>query len=189
MFCMGLPRRTDENYTYADYCTWDDGERWELIEGVPYAMSPAPFQRHQEICGEIFGQLREFLKGKHCKVFIAPFDVRLNADKEDDTVCQPDVLVVCDNARLDGKRCNGAPDLIVEVLSPSTARHDRVVKFRLSQQAGVREYWLIDPDTETVQVNILKDGQYYAQMYAETDTAPVSVLEGCNIDLSGVFAQ
>jgi len=83
-------------YTYADYCIWDDGERRELIDGVPYAMSPAPVRKHQDISGALFNQLYNFLENRHCKVYHAPFDVRLNADEEDDTVCQPDLVVVCE---------------------------------------------------------------------------------------------
>jgi Uma2 family endonuclease len=183
-----MPKR-NAGYTYADYCTWDDGERWELIEGIPYAMSPAPSQRHQEVCGELHWQIKTFLKGKPCKVFAAPFDVRLNAAGDDDTVCQPDLLVVCDAFKLDGKCCKGAPDLVVEVLSPSTARHDRMVKLRQYRRNGVREYWIVDPETKTVQVNVLENGKYVISMYGDEDTAPVGVLEGCEIDLADVFAE
>ncbi|MDR0311390.1 MAG: Uma2 family endonuclease, partial [Acidobacteriota bacterium] len=97
---MTLPQE-NQRYTYADYYTWDDGERWELIEGEPYLMSPAPRQVHQEILRELLLQLATFLKGKPCKLFTAPFDVRLNADTYDDTVVQPDLLVVCDRSKLD----------------------------------------------------------------------------------------
>jgi len=185
---MPLPEE-NERYTYTDYCTWDDSERWELIEGVPYAMSPVPTQAHQGISMELSSQIHNFLKGKTCKVFHAPFDVRLNADDEDDTVVQPDLLVVCDKSKLDGKSCKGAPDLVVEILSPSTARQDRWVKYNLYKDAGVREYWIVDPDTKTVSVNVLGDGIYSAYAYGDTDTAPVSVLPGCMINLNDVFAE
>jgi len=182
-------QRENERYTYADYCKWDDSERWELIDGVPYAMAPAPTQQHQEISSEIHRQLANFLKGKPCKVFHAPFDVRLNADGKDDTVCQPDLLVVCDSAKLDGKCCNGAPDLVIEILSPSTARLDRMVKFQQYLRAGIPEYWIVDPETKTVQVCILQGGVYVAHMYADTDITQVAVLEGCTISLPDVFAE
>lgn len=186
---MPLPQE-NERYTYADYCTWDDSERWELIEGIPYAMSPAPAPRHQAISGELHAQLHAFLKGKPCKLYAAPFDVRLNADDEDDTVVQPDLVVICDSSKIDDKGCKGAPDLVIEILSPSTARHDRMVKFQQYQQAGVREYWIVDPDTKTVQVSILRDGLYFTRMYADTEAAaPVEVLEGCTVDLREVFAE
>lgn len=180
--------RSDTKYTYANYATWDDDERWELIDGVPYAMSPAPTQKHQEITGEIFAQLHAFLKGKPCKVFISPFDVRLNASDDDNTVFQPDLLVVCDQSKLDGKSCKGAPDLIIEVLSPSTSRIDRMIKFQKYLQAGVKEYWIVDPETKTVQLNVFENGRYFNNPYGDTDTAPVTVLPGCNIDLKEVFS-
>ena len=176
----------DKRYTYADYCSWDDDTRWELIDGIPYAMS-APTQAHQTVGGEIFTQLHNFLKGKPCKVFYAPFDVRLNANEGDDTVVQPDLLVVCDDSKLDGKACVGAPDMVVEILSPSTSRHDKLLKFNAYQRAGVREYWLVDPDSRTLSVYILKDGAYMARAYADTDDVPVEVLDGCEINLPDVF--
>ena len=179
----------NERYTYADYCAWDGSERWELIAGIPYAMSPAPNWRHQGISMNLGRNLGNFLKGKPCKVFAAPFDVRLNAAYEDDIVVQPDLVVICDRSKLSGTGYSGIPDLVIEILSPSTARHDRWVKFRLYQQAEVREYWLVDPDTKTVQVCILHDGLYVTYMYADTDTAPVSVLPGCEINLGDVFAE
>lgn len=180
----------NRHYTYADYCTWDDSEQWELIDGIPYAMSPAPSPRHQSISFELGRQLGNFLKGKPCKVFHAPLDVRLNADQEDDTVVQPDLVVICDRSKIDDKGCKGAPDLVMEILSPSTARHDRMVKFQKYQKAGVREYWLVDPDTNIVQAFTLKNGLYITRMYDDTEAAaPVEVLAGCTIDLREVFAE
>ena len=180
--------RKEERYVYADYCTWDDSERWELIGGVPYAMSPAPSSRHQTIIGALYLQLGNFLKGKSCKVFLSPFDVRLNFDTDDDTVVQPDLLVVCNQAKIDDKGCNGAPDMVIEILSPSSARHDKSVKFRLYQQFGVPEYWIVDPETKTVQVHVLDNGRYYTNIYTDADDAPVHVLESCTINLADLFA-
>lgn len=182
---MPLPQE-NQKYTYADYFTWDDSERWELIDGVPYAMSPAPSQVHQEISGELFGQLREYLKRKPCKAFHAPFDVRLNAADEDNIVVQPDLLVVCDSSKLDGKSCKGAPDLVIEILSPSTARTDRITKLNKYQQAGVREYWIVDPDTQTIQVCFFERGT--VKGYTDSDIVPVGILPGCEINLHDVFS-
>jgi len=179
----------ENRYTYADYASWDDENRYELIDGLVYMMS-APSQAHQEISGEIFRQLANFLKGKPCKVFPAPFDVCLNAaGDKDDTVVQPDLIVVCDKSKLDGKRCNGAPDMAVEILSPSNRKQDTVWKVNKYLQAGIHEYWMIDPDAQTVQVCILKDGQYDVEEYSNTDTIPVHVLDGCIINMQEVFAE
>lgn len=185
---MGMPQK-NERYTYADYCTWDNSERWELIDGVPYAMSPAPSNAHQSISTELVYRLRRHLEGKPCKVFHAPYDVRLNAADEDDTVVQPDLVVICDRSKIDDKGCKGAPDLIIEILSPSTSRHDRIVKMDLYQRSGVREYWMLDPDTKTLQVLLLENGRYVITGYLDEDTVPVTVLPGCEIVLKEVFAE
>ena len=192
--------RDDKRYTYEDYYSWDDGKRYELIDGVVRLMSPAPRARHQDISGEIYLQLRLFLKGKRCKVYHAPFDVRLNADGADDTVVQPDITVVCDRSKIDKRGLRGVPDMIVEVLSPgcmgeqrvsatspSTAKHDAITKFNKYLEAGVLEYWIVDPERNTVKVCLRKDGDYVIKTYDETDDAPVSVLPGCVIRLAEVF--
>jgi Uma2 family endonuclease len=176
-------------YTYADYYSWNDGKRWELCEGAPVLMSPAPGRWHQKISGSLFLQFGNFLLGKPCEVYDAPFDVRLNPESGDDIVCQPDIAVVCDQSKLNDKCCVGAPDLIVEILSPSTARHDRLRKFNLYLKAGVREYWIVDPDEKTVQVCILENSKYVIHMYDETAQIPVSVLDGCVIDMKAVFPE
>ena len=176
-----------QRYTYEDYYSWDDGKRWELIDGVPYAMAPAASDTHQGISGNLFAQLHGFLKGKPCKVFHAAYDVRLNADAGDDTVVQPDLVVICDQSKRDERGYKGAPDMVVEILSPSTAQYDRLIKFRLYQNAGVREYWIVDPETRTVSVHILENSKYVITVYGEDDIAPVHVLDGCEINIADVF--
>ena len=176
-------------YTYADYCSWNDGKRWELIDGVSYLMSPAPSWKHQDVSGHLNRLIGSFLVNKPCKVFHAPFDVRLNAAAGDDTVVQPDLVVICDRAKLSGTGCVGVPDMVIEILSPSTSSWDKVVKFNKYLEAGVREYWIVDPDSKTVSVHLLDNGRYYATNYADTDIAPVHVLEGCMINLSDVFTD
>lgn len=173
-------------YTYADYLAWDEGERYEIIDGEAYMMAP-PSRIHQEISGDFYYALRSFLEGKPCKVYAAPFSVRLfpAEDKSDDTVVEPDITVVCDPAKLDDRGCKGPPDLIIEILSPSTARYDRIVKFNKYREAGVREYWIVDPEEKAVFAYVLKNGEYTAAIYDET--APVAVLPGCGIDLTAVF--
>ena len=183
---MSLP--LEKYYTYADYCTWDDSERWELVDGIPYAMSPAPSPVHQEILMELSRQIANFLEDKPCKVFTAPFDVRLNAEGDNDyDVMQPDILVVCDTDKIDDKGLNGAPDMIIEILSPSTSRRDRTVKLNKYQNAGVREYWIVDPIDKTIAVHILDNKKYYITSYTETDTISVYILNGCEISLTKVF--
>jgi Uma2 family endonuclease len=187
---MALPKEKERPvYTYADMCEWDEDFRAEIIDGELYMMA-TPMRLHQDISGELFGQLRDFLKGKSCKVYTAPFGVRLfpRADQSDDTVVEPDITVVCDPSKLDEYGCNGAPDLIIEILSPSTARYDRVLKFRKYLEAGVREYWIVYPDEKTVDVHILDNDRYVTTTYDGTDEAPVSALAGCVITLKDVFA-
>ena len=185
---MALPE-IKKYYTYTDYQAWDDNERWELIDGAPYAMSPAPSPAHQLLSSNLHLQFATFLKGKSCRVYYAPFDVRLNAAGDDDCdVFQPDLLVICDRAKIDDKGCNGAPDMTIEILSQSTAIRDKVLKFNKYQHAGVREYWIIDPVDKTVLVFILENGRYVASSYSETDTISVHVLEGCKISLREVFS-
>ena len=178
----------DTRYTYADYLTWNDEVRYELIDGVPHMMSPAPAWEHQSISVELCGQLRDFLKGKPCKVFAAPFDVRLSAREGDDTVVQPDLLVICDLSKLSGTGCVGAPDMVIEILSPSTAGRDCIIKYQAYLNAEVREYWVVDPETKTVLTHMYHEGEYKTHGYAEADTVPVHVLDGCTIRLADVFA-
>jgi len=177
-----------ERYTYEDYCTWDDDQRWELIDGVAYAMS-APTWQHQDISGSLLVQIANFLEGKPCKVFAAPFDVRLNADTFDNTVVQPDVIVICDRAKLSRTGCAGAPDMVIEILSPSTAGHDMIRKYHKYLQAGVREFWIIDPAIKVVRVCLLKDREYEQIDYLDADIVPVQILKGCYIDFKKVFAD
>jgi Uma2 family endonuclease len=186
---MALPKERPY-YTYADMLEWDEDFRAEIIDGELYMMA-TPSRFHQDISGELFGQLRDFLKGKPCKAYAAPFGVRLfpKPDDSDDTVVEPDIAVICDRSKLDDYGCNGAPDLIVEILSPSTARHDRVLKFRKYLEAGVREYWMVYPDEKTIDVHVLENDQYTTKAYEETDEVPVSVLPGCVITLKDVFAS
>ena len=189
---MALPAEK-ERYTFADVLTWDENERAEIIDGEPVMMAPPPSRAHQEISGELFGQLREYLKGKKCKVYHAPFAVRPfeqggDSPEEVDTIVEPDITIVCDPSKLDDMGCKGAPDMVVEILSPSTRRHDRLTKFNLYQRAGVREYWIVDPADKSVQVFTLEDGHYTAKDFGGIeDKLRVNVLEDCVIDLSEVF--
>jgi len=183
-----LAEEKNQYYTYDDYYSWDDGLRWELIDGKAYAMSPAPGRMHQKICGNLHLQLATFLKGKLCEVYMAPFDVRLNADTTNDTVVQPDLVVICDKEKLDERGGKDAPDMAIEVLSKSSQKHDRITKLKLYQSAGVREYWIVDPEDHAIAVHILENGKYIITPYGDEDIVPVQVLKGCEIDLAEVFA-
>ena len=180
----------EKSCTYADYRGWKDSPRCELIDGVPVLMSPAPGRAHQWISGKLFLKIGRFLEGKSCQIYSAPFDVRLDGlGDEDKNVVQPDLSVICDTEKLDDKGCNGAPDMIIEILSPSSQRHDRFVKLKLYQKAGVREYWIIDPETKLVQVHILNDGIYSFIIYGDDAKIPVHVLKGLEIPLTDIFEE
>ena len=188
---MALPAPKDR-YTFADCLTWGEDERIEIINGEAIMMAP-PTRIHQEISGELFRQLANFLEGKKCKVYPAPFAVRLFERADDrpedvDTMVGPDLSVVCDPGKLDDIGCKGAPDLIIEVLSPSTQCHDRLTKYNLYERAGVPEYWIVSPEERTVQVSTLVDGRYRVQeLYTAEAVAKVNTLSGCFIELSKVF--
>ncbi len=151
----------NKRYTYADYLTWQFDERVELIRGKVFRMSPAPSMSHQWVSGELFFQIKTYLKATSCQVFTTPFDVRLplppqhQLPEKTDTIVQPDISVICDLSKLDDRGCHGAPDWIIEILSKSTAPKDLTEKFDLYQHAGVREYWIIHPHEQTVLAYVL----------------------------------
>lgn len=180
---MGLPLRNDRHYTYRDYRQWPEDVRYELIDGEAVMMAPAPALDHQDIAGELYHQIRSQLEGRACRSFIAPVDVRLPRDDETDddidTVVQPDVFIVCDPAKLDRRGVRGAPDWIAEVLSPSTAAHDQIVKRRIYEQAGVNEFWLVHPIERTVTIYRLIDASYHKPDIFELKGAtPLQTLPG-----------
>jgi Uma2 family endonuclease len=183
-------------YTYADYLTWETDKRYEIINGTAYMMS-APSVAHQAISRELLLQFGNFLKGKSCQVFAAPFDVRLfpKEDESDDTVLQPDLLVICDKTKIaDGKACRGAPDLVIEILSPSNRDIPMLLKFSKYLKAGVREYWLIDPEEKDVVVHILErtdeksQDHYISTVHSGPEPLAVSILPGLNIDFNSVWS-
>ena len=191
---MALPAEK-ERYTFADCLTWGEDERIEIVDGEAVMMAP-PTTAHQLISGEMFRQLANYLEGKKCRAIPAPFAVRLfekdgDSPEDVDTMVEPDISVVCDSSRLDKHGCKGAPDMVVEILSPSTQRHDRLVKLSLYQRAGVREYWIVNPEDQTVQVMLLDDGGVLQlhEVYDRQSVAKVNVLDGCFIELSKVFSE
>ncbi len=172
---MGLRLRDEKRHTYQDYLTWSDEKRYELIHGFAYAMSPAPSIAHQDVVGEIYRQVANALENtkSSCRVFVAPLDVRLPSGIENeqttDTVVQPDVSMVCDPTKIDQRGVRGAPDWIVEVLSPATASHDSMLKRDLYEQHGVKEYWLVHPIDRLVTIYHLNNGVYGKPQLYELD--------------------
>jgi Uma2 family endonuclease len=186
------------SYTYSDYLTWTWSEMTELIHGKIFKMSPAPSSKHQIVAGNLFGLIWNYLRGQKCQVFIAPFDVRLpsapkrNLDEEITTVVQPDICVVCDPSKIDARGCIGAPDWIVEILSPHTSAKDLTQKFDVYEEAGVKEYWVIHPQEQTVLVYILNaKGKYQGPLkpFVNTDHLTPVTLPGLTIPLEDIFPK
>jgi Uma2 family endonuclease len=180
-----------KSYTYADYLTWQFDEMVEIIKGKIFKMSPAPNTKHQDISVNLTRELSVFLKKKPCKLFAAPFDVRFVKNIEDKTittVTQPDLCVICDPAKIDERGCVGAPDFIIEILSPATKSKDIHEKFDLYQEFGVSEYWIVDPLSQIVDVFLLKDGHYQLKgKYTNDDKIEVNTLAGLVIELNDIF--
>ncbi|MBI3039196.1 Uma2 family endonuclease [bacterium] len=180
-------------FTYGDYLTWPENERWEIIDGAAYLMT-GPVRIHQKILGNLFVRFYNFLQGKTCEVYLAPFDVRFPRQNENDeeivTVVQPDIAVICDASKLDDRGCRGSPDLIVEIVSPSTASMDFIKKLNLYERQKVREYWILHPVDKILMVFKFGEESKYQkpEIYSESDKVKVEVLAGLEIDLNEVFA-
>ena len=184
---MLLPKRDTEHHTYADYLTWSDDQRYELIDGTAYVREPAPTRLHQKLVVRMAHQVLEVIEGTSSDVYVAPFDVRLpkvgEADDQIDTVVQPDVLIVRDLHKLDDRGMCGAPDWIAKVLSLSTARHDQTLKRAAYERAGVRELWLIHPINRKLAIYRLEDGRYGPATILElTGKTPIAAVPGVTID-------
>lgn len=185
----------DNIYTYKDYLSWDDGKRYELIDGKVYMMTPAPSRVHQKVSMELSRQIATYLLDKSCEVYSAPIDVRLvegeEKDKDISTVVQPDIVLVCDKNKLDEHGCKGAPDLIIEILSPFSKERDRKIKKDLYEKHGVREYWLVDYNKKTVTVYLLNDNNSYGEpvLYSNIAKVKTDILKNLEIDLSLVFRE
>jgi Uma2 family endonuclease len=187
-----LKSKENVKFTYSDYLTWPENERWEIINGDAY-MCAAPSRTHQKYLGVLFMLISQYLEDKTCEVYTAPFDVRFpkvkQKDEETDTVVQPDIVVVCDLEKLDEKGCKGAPDLVIEILSPATISIDYISKLHIYEKNGVPEYWVVHPTDKTLMVFLLnKVGKYErGVVYTEKDKVRVNILEDLTIDLSRVF--
>lgn len=181
----------NKTYSYADYLKWQFDECVELIRGKIVRMSPAPSSYHQTVSLNLSLVLGNYLKRQNCKLFVAPFDVRLirvENDTEVKTVVQPDLCIICDTTKIDERGCLGAPNLIIEILSPATSKKDVRDKFDLYEEAGVKEYWIVSPTDHIVDVFILKDSKYvFVKKYAENDLVPVNIFDNFSIDLKDIF--
>ena len=176
-------------YTLEDYYALPDERRVELIDGVIYDMA-APSEEHQLILNELSFQLNSFVKQNHgkCRVFPAPFDVQLDMDNR--TMVQPDILIICDRNKTNTRGVYGAPDLVVEILSPSTAKKDVTVKLRKYLQAGVREFWIVDPEDRIINVYKRQDDKALVQTYTFDDQVPVGIwADRCRIDFPDIAQQ
>ena len=194
---MELSLDLNTRYTYADYLAWMDDKARELIDGF-IKMLPAPRDIHVEVCFEIAWHLKSIVKRNQgrCKIRPAPFDVRLpqNGETANDkiyTVVQPDISVICDLSKLDERGCLGAPDMIVEILSPSTAKKDMTEKFVLYEKSGVKEYWIVHPKDKSIHVFLLQnDGKYNdGTLYELEGKVPVHIFENAMIDLDEIFGN
>lgn len=192
---MTYPQRDKLHHTYGEYLTWSDDRREELIDGTAYVKEPpAPTRSHQELAGEIYHQVRQAIQGKPCRVYFAPFDVRLpkagEPDELIDTVVQPDLMIVCDRQKLDQRGVRGAPDWIAEVLSPRTARYDRMIKVPVYERAGVREVWLIHPLDRTLTVYRLEGDRYACPTTLELKgKTRLTAVPDVSIDWDQLFAD
>lgn len=180
-------------YSYADYLLWKFSERVELLKGKILKMSPAPARKHQKISFNLGGYFYTAFKGKKCEVYTAPFDVRLpSKDKkgnDTETVVQPDLCVICDPAKLDEHGCNGAPDLIIEILSPGNSKREMKQKFQIYEEAGVLEYWIIDPSHESILVNVLENGKYHTLNPVVDDFVPSEKFPDLKIHTNTIFEE
>jgi Uma2 family endonuclease len=187
---QALKKAEKQHYTYNDYKDWDlkAGERYEIIYGEAFAMA-APSDRHQAVLGELHRQLANFLQGKPCKVRLAPYDVRLDwrEDGKDSTVVQPDLSIICDEEKLGEEGCRGAPKIVIEISSPSSRSYDAVKKFNLYKDAGVAEYWLVDPEVGYIWLCDFQGEKAVTLPFDTDDTLKSAALPGLEIKLSEVF--
>ena len=185
-----------KQYSYADYLTWKFQERVELLKGWVKAMSPAPTRKHQGIAGKIYLKIGNFLEKKDCKIYIAPFDVRLvntkksTSENQIQTVVQPDICVICDKEKLDDQGCIGSPDLIIEIVSKDNTKKEMEIKYELYEENRVREYWIVSQGDETVLVFDLINNKYQLRkMYSNDSIVPVGIFTDFSINMVDVFAE
>lgn len=179
-----LAEKMGNGFTYKDYQGWPEGERWEIINGNAYAMTPAPSTKHQQISLYLSTIIGQFFKGSGCQPFSAPTDVVF----DEQNVVQPDLLVICDKSKITEANIQGAPDLIVEILSPSTAVKDKREKKSLYERFGVREYLIVYPAEELVERHLLKEGRFEVpEVFGWDEVLPIASFPDLRLNLWEVF--
>jgi Uma2 family endonuclease len=179
-----------KTYTYADYLLFQFQERIEIIKGRIFKMSPAPSSTHQRISQNINFGFYTFFKNQPCSIFTAPFDVLLpiSSKKKETTIVQPDLCIICDETKINEKGCMGSPDLIVEILSPNSSKHDITTKFNLYEEAGVLEYWIIEPSEKIVLVYSLQNGKYIGlKPFSEEENVKSILFPNLEMPVATVF--
>lgn len=202
-------RKPERHYTYGNLKSFPDSERWEIIEGILYDMSPAPRRKHQRVSALLQYELMSIAEPLGCQTYDAPFDVRLppsgaedqdtdSYDDEIDTVVQPDIVVVCDETKLDDAGCRGAPDLVVEILSPHTSFKDQTEKLALYERVGVLEYWIVNPEARWLMIYRQDEGSAGStgaprfvkpDYYRSNERAGVGILGDAEIELTRIFQE
>jgi Uma2 family endonuclease len=185
----------NKTYSYADYVLWKFKERVELIKGKIFEMSPAPNLNHQRVSLKLTNVLFSTLENKNCNLFVAPIDVALlnrqksSPEKEIFTIVQPDLCIICDLKKIaDGKKCVGAPDLIIEILSPGNSQKEMNLKFNLYEEAGVLEYWLVYPDMKSINIFVLENGKYIGlKPYSEEEILKSPLFPELEVDVNRIF--
>jgi Uma2 family endonuclease len=191
---MGMPEG-NKKYNYADYVALNEEVTYEVISGEIISMSPSPTPKHQDVVDELTAEFKMFLRGKECMAFSAPMDVCLfatNETKMEDILdwVQPDLMVICDNRKINEKNIIGPPDLVIEVLSPTTARNDRWIKFNSYEKAGVQEYWIVDPYNMSIEVYERKgDSLEQTGVFGREDRITAGILPDLQIDLKNIFKE
>jgi Uma2 family endonuclease len=182
------------SYNYADYLQWQFKERLELFKGKIFKMSPAPNRFHQLVLGNLHINVMNFFNQKECQVYLAPFDVRLVKQKTKDekvvTVVQPDLCIVCDAEKLDDRGCNGAPDLVVEILSPGNTKKEMGIKFDLYEKNGVKEYWIIDPTEKNLFIYTAQNGKFIGlKPLTEDDKIKSPLFPNLNFPMAKIYGN
>lgn len=190
---MTIPRE-NSTLTYSEYLELGEDVRYEVIDGQIYNMSPAPNTKHQAVQRELLTEFNIYLRGKQCSVFGSPIDVCFSEEDNDikkiKEWIEPDLVIVCDKSKIQEKRIVGVPDLVIEILSNSTSKKDKTVKYNRYQRAGVKEYWIVDPSNEIIYVYLLNNGKFVqSDTYFKDDSIPVNIFKDFSIELKNIFRE